>query len=288
MSDIVIESFFHEPTFTISYVVADPLTGCCAVIDPVLDYDANIAHTSMEFSDRIIAMIRERNYALQWILETHVHADHISSAVYLREQLGGRIAIGEHVLQVQAIFGKLFNAGEEFARDGSQFDRLLHDGESIVLGNRSINVVHTPGHTVACITFLIDDAAFIGDTLFMPDYGSARCDFPGGDARTLFRSIRRILALPPQTRLFLCHDYLPPGRTEYCWQSTVAEQNEHNVHAHAGIDEDTFVKMRNARDKTLAKPRLLLPSIQINMRAGHMPPAEGNGVHYLKIPLNRL
>ncbi len=288
MTNIIIDAFFHEPTFTISYVVTDPQTRRCAVIDPVLDYDASVGRTATTFADRIVALIRERGYSLQWILETHVHADHISSAVYLREQLGGQIAIGEHVVQVQTIFGKLFNVGDEFARDGSQFDRLLRDGDLVDLGSRSLQVMHTPGHTVACITLLIDDAAFIGDTLFMPDYGSARCDFPGGDARALYRSIRRILALPPQTRLFLCHDYLPPGRADYCWESTVAEQNARNVHAHAGVVEDEFVAARDARDKTLAKPRLLLPSVQLNMRAGHLPPAEGNGVRYLKIPLNVL
>jgi glyoxylase-like metal-dependent hydrolase (beta-lactamase superfamily II) len=288
MTNIIIDAFFHEPTFTISYVVTDPQTRRCAVIDPVLDYDANVGRTATDFADRIVALIRERGYSLQWILETHVHADHISSAVYLHEQLGGQIAIGEHVVQVQTVFGKLFNAGDEFARDGSQFDRLLRDGDVLELGDRRVQVMHTPGHTVACITLLIEDAAFIGDTLFMPDYGSARCDFPGGDARALYHSIRRILALPPQTRLFLCHDYLPPGRSDYCWETTVAEQLAHNVHAHAGIGEEDFVVLRNARDKTLVKPRLLLPSVQLNMRAGQLPPAESNGVRYLKIPLNVL
>jgi glyoxylase-like metal-dependent hydrolase (beta-lactamase superfamily II) len=288
MSDVRIQAFFHEPTFTVSYIIADPVTGHCAVVDPVLDYDANSARTSSEFADRMIAFIRAQRYRLQWILETHAHADHLSAAQHFRAELGGQIAIGEHIVQVQQMFGKLFNAGNEFARDGSQFDRLLRDDEIFAIGELPVRVLHTPGHTLACITYLIDDCAFIGDTLFMPDYGSARCDFPGGDARTLYRSIRRILALPPQMRLFLCHDYLPPGRSEYCWQTTVAEQRAGNVHAHAGIDEDTFVAQRTARDRELAKPRLLLPSVQVNMRAGQFPPAEGNGVSYLKIPLNML
>ena len=288
MTQVAIQAFFHEPTFTASYVVADPSTRRCAIIDPVLDYDPNIARTSTEFADRIIAFVRANGYSLQWILETHAHADHISAAIYLREQLGGKIAIGEHITQVQTVFGKLFNVGAEFARDGSQFDRLLRDDEVFALGDLSVRVLYTPGHTLACITYLIDDAAFIGDTLFMPDYGSARCDFPGGDAHALFRSIRRILALPPATRLFLCHDYLPPTRSEFCWQSTVAEQNRGNVHAHVGISEADFVALRQGRDRALDKPRLLLPAIQINMRAGLLPPAESNGVSYLKIPIDVL
>ncbi|HSB97748.1 MAG TPA: MBL fold metallo-hydrolase [Spongiibacteraceae bacterium] len=288
MNQAVIQAFFHEPTFTVSYVVADPATRCCAVIDPVLDYDANIARTGSAFADRIIAFVRERDYTVQWLLETHAHADHLSAAFYLRAQLGGAIAIGEHIVQVQKVFGKLFNAGTEFARDGSQFDRLLRDGEVFTIGALPVRVLHTPGHTLACITYLIEDCAFIGDTLFMPDYGSARCDFPGGDARVLYRSIRRILELPAHTQLFLCHDYLPPGRSDYRWQTTVAEQNNSNVHAHVGIDEAAFVALRTARDRELAKPKLLLPSVQVNMRAGQFPPAESNGVSYLKIPLNAL
>ncbi len=288
MSNVVIQAFFHEPTFTISYVVADPVTRQCALIDTVLDYDPNIARTSTEFPDRIIAFVRANNYTVQWILETHAHADHVSAAVYLRAQLGGKIAIGEHITQVQTVFGKLFNEGDEFARDGSQFDVLLRDNEVFAIGAVQARVLHTPGHTLACITYLIGDTAFIGDTLFMPDYGSARCDFPGGDARTLYRSIRRILELPSQTRLFLCHDYLPTGRSEYCWETTVVEQKRNNLHAHAGVSEEAFVALRQARDKELAKPRLLLPSVQINMRAGCFPTAENNGTHYLKIPLNVL
>jgi glyoxylase-like metal-dependent hydrolase (beta-lactamase superfamily II) len=288
MKPIAIEPFFHEPTFTISYVVADPDSGRCAIIDPVLDYDAHIARTSTEFADRIVAFVRERNYALDWILETHAHADHVSAAIYLQQQLGGKTAIGEHITQVQQVFGNIFNLGAEFARDGSDFDRLLGDGETIALGEKAIRVLHTPGHTLGCVTYLIDDAAFIGDTLFMPDYGSARCDFPGGDARSLYRSIRGILSLPPTTRLFLCHDYLPPTRSTYCWETTVAEQNGRNIHAHAGITEDQFVALRQQRDRALPKPRLLLPSVQINIRGGRFPPPEANGVGYLKLPLNVL
>lgn len=281
-------AFFHEPTFTISYVVHDPVTKHCAIIDPVLDYEPAIGCITHTFADRIIAFVRDRNLQVQWILETHVHADHLSSGMYLRELLGGQIAIGKHVAEVQAIFGKLFNAGADFARDGSQFDRLLNDGDTLTLGELNIEVLSTPGHTRACVTFVIGDSAFIGDTLFMPDYGTARCDFPGGDAATLYRSTRRILALPPSTRLFLCHDYLPPNRREYCWETTVAEQRRANVHARIGVTEEQFVALRTARDADLPKPRLLLPSVQINMRAGELPPAEGNGIHYLKIPLNKL
>lgn len=286
MSSVTIKAFFHEPTLTISYVVADPISGHCAAIDPVLDYDPNIARTSTEFADSLIAFVLANQYALDWILETHAHADHISAAVYLQQKLGGKIAIGEHITQVQQIFGKIFNLGTDFARDGSDFDRLLRDGDVIALGEKNIRVLYTPGHTLGCVTYLIDDAAFIGDTLFMPDYGSARCDFPGGDARMLYRSIRHILALPSAMRLFLCHDYLPPGRSVYAWESTVLEQNQRNIHAHFGITEEQFVALRTERDATLAKPRLLLPSVQINIRAGRFPTPEMNGVSYLKLPLN--
>ncbi len=288
MNNPSIQAFFHEPTFTVSYVVADPITRQCAIIDPVLDYDPSIGRTSSEFADRIIEFVRAHNYSVQWLLETHAHADHISAAVYLRAQLGGKIAIGEHITQVQQVFGKLFNVGSEFARDGSQFDYLFRNDEQFAIGNLPAQALATPGHTLACVTYLIGATAFIGDTLFMPDYGSARCDFPGGDARALYRSIRRILALPATTRLYLCHDYLPATRSDYHWETTVAEQNRSNVHAHADIDEEEFIALRNARDRTLPKPRLLLPSVQINMRAGQLPPAENNDVSYLKIPLNSL
>lgn len=288
MSTLAIKAFFHEPTLTISYVVADLIGRHCAVIDPVLDYDPNIARIGTAFADRMIAFIRENQYTLDWILETHAHADHISAAIYVQQHLGGRTAIGEHIVQVQQVFGKIFNSGSNFSRDGSDFDYLLHDDEEIALGEKTIRVLHTPGHTPACVSYVIDDVAFIGDTLFMPDYGSARCDFPGGDARTLYHSIRRILALPPATQLFLCHDYLPSGRSQYCWQTTVAEQRMKNIHAHDGIAEDEFVALRQQRDETLAKPRLLLPSVQINMRGGRLPPPETNGISYLKFPLNLL
>jgi glyoxylase-like metal-dependent hydrolase (beta-lactamase superfamily II) len=288
MGNAAIHAFFHEPTFTVSYVVADPVMRRCAIIDPVLDYDASIARSGTDSADELVRCVRDNGYSLQWILETHAHADHLSAATYLRAQLGGSIAIGAHISVVQEVFGRLFNEGESFARDGSQFDRLLREGDSLQIGSLDVRVMHTPGHTPACVTYVVDDAAFIGDTLFMPDYGSARCDFPGGNAHALYRSIRRILALPPQTRLYLCHDYLPPGRTDYRWETTVAEQDRTNIHAHAGVGEAQFVALRHARDRELPKPRLLLPAMQVNLRAGAFPPVEENGISYLRIPLNVL
>ena len=288
MNEVAIEAFFHEPTFTISYVVADMASKRCAIIDPVLDYDASIGRTSTEFADRIVAFVREQNYTLDWILETHAHADHLSSSIFLQKMLGGKIAIGEHITQTQQVFGKIFNLGADFKRDGSDFDYLVRDGETLALGDSQIQIMHTPGHTLACVTYLIGDAAFIGDTLFMPDYGSARCDFPGGDAHALYRSIRRILTLPASTRLFLCHDYLPPGRSEYCWESTVAAQRRGNVHMHDGVSEAEFVALRRARDAQLPKPKLLLPAVQVNIRGGRLPTPESNGISYIKIPLNVL
>ena len=240
----------------------------------------------MRSADAIVDYVRREGLAVEWILETHVHADHLSAAPYLQERLGGRTGIGAHIVEVQAIFGKAFNAGTEFARDGSQFDRLFQEGDRVQIGHLDVEVLHTPGHTPACLTYVIGDAAFVGDTLFMPDYGTARCDFPGGDARTLYRSIRKVLALPPQTRIFLCHDYKAPDRETYQHMTTVAEQRQANVHVHEGISEDEFVRMRTERDATLDMPRLILPSVQINMRAGHMPPAEDNGQVYLKVPVN--
>lgn len=283
-----IKTFFHEPTFTATHVVADADSGQCAIVDPVLDYDAAAARTTTTFADAVAAYVRAQGYSVQWLLETHVHADHLSAAPYLKQLLGGEIAIGEHVVTVQKVFGTLFNSGDDFARDGSQFDRLLADGECFALGGLTVEVLHTPGHTPACITYVIGDAAFIGDTLFMPDYGSARCDFPGGDARALYHSIQRILDLPQATRLFLCHDYLPEDRSEYHWETTVEAQRHHNVHIHDGIDEEAFVALRTARDAQLDMPRLLLPSVQVNMRAGALPPPEDNGISYLKIPVNVL
>lgn len=288
MSKVAIEAFFHEPTFTISYVVADIATMHCAIIDPVLDYDSSNGRTSTEFSDRIVAFVRQKQYIVDWILETHAHADHLSSAIYLRSLLGGKIVIGEHITQVQETFGKLFNLDADFKRDGSDFDYLVRNGDKLALGGSEIEIMHTPGHTPACVTYTVDDAAFVGDTLFMPDYGTARCDFPGGDAHALYRSIRRILSLPESTRLFLCHDYLPAGRSEYRWEVTVADQRRENVHVHDGVSESEFVELRKTRDTQLAVPKLLLPSVQVNIRGGKLPVPENNGTRYIKIPLNKL
>lgn len=282
----VVTAFFDEPTNTVSYVVKDPGSNACAIVDSVLDYDPAAGHTSTESADAIIAFVEGNGLKVEWILETHVHADHLSAAPYLKQKLGGRMGIGFNITVVQNTFGKIFNAGTEFARDGSQFDHLFTDGETFTIGGLTGQTMHTPGHTPACMTYVIGDAAFVGDTMFMPDYGTARADFPGGDARVLYRSIRRVLSLPGETRLFLCHDYKAPGRDDYRWETTVAEERANNVHVHDGISEDTFVAMRTARDATLKMPRLILPSVQVNMRAGRMPPAEDNGVAYLKVPLN--
>ena len=281
-----IASFFDPATFTVSYVVHDPATLEAAIIDSVLDFDPNSGRTATTSADAVVDYINSHKLKVTWLLETHAHADHFSAAPYLQDKLGGKIAIGAAITTVQQVFGKLFNAGTEFARDGSQFDALFKDGDTFAIGNLPVTVMHVPGHTPACIAYVVGEAVFVGDTMFMPDYGSARADFPGGDARTLFRSLRRILSLPPETRLFMCHDYLPKGRTEYVWETTVAAEREGNVHAHDGITEDEFVAMREARDATLDMPRLILPSVQVNMRAGHMPPPDENGVTYLKIPVN--
>ena len=283
----IVTHFFDEPTNTFSYVVQDPGSAACAIIDSVLDFDYAAGRTDVRSAEEIIAFIRDNHLDVAWILETHVHADHLSAAPYLHEALGGKTGIGANITVVQEVFGKAFNAGTEFARDGSQFDRLFKEGDTFAIGNLEGRVLHTPGHTPACLTYVIGDAAFVGDTLFMPDYGTARCDFPGGDARTLYQSIQKVLALPDATRLFLCHDYKAPGRDEYCHATTVAEQRAHNVHVHEGIGEEEFVRMRTERDATLAMPRLILPSVQVNMRAGHMPPAEEDGQVYLKVPINR-
>jgi len=283
-----ITAFFDEATWTVSYVVADPQTKRCAIVDSVLDFDPASGRTDTASADRIIAFVREQGLEVEWILETHVHADHLSAAPYIQDALGGKLAIGAHITDVQEIFGKVFNAGTEFQRDGSQFDVLMKDGDTFRIGNIEAEAIHTPGHTPACMTYVIGDAAFVGDTLFMPDYGTARADFPGGDARTLYRSIRRIFELPPETRLFMCHDYKAPGREAYVWETTVADERAHNVHVHDGVSEDEFVTMREARDATLGMPRLILPSVQVNMRAGEMPPAEDNGQSYLKLPVNAL
>jgi glyoxylase-like metal-dependent hydrolase (beta-lactamase superfamily II) len=254
----------------------------------VLDYDAAAGRTDTKAADALIAYVREHDLRVEWLLETHVHADHLSAAPYLKEKLGGRIAIGANITVVQDVFGKVFNAGTEFERDGSQFDALFKDGDRIRIGGMEGYAMHTPGHTPACMTYVFGDAAFIGDTLFMPDYGTARADFPGGSARDLYRSIRKVLALPPQTRLFLCHDYKAPGRDSFQWETTVAEQRASNVHVRDGVTEDQYVAMREARDKTLGMPKLIIPSIQVNMRAGDLPDPEDNGVRYLKVPLNRI
>ena len=264
----------------------DPSGQSAAIIDSVLDYDPKSGRTSTVSADRIVDHVRAENLTIDWILETHVHADHLSAGAYLKSKLGGRLAIGDHVGAVQATFKKIFNIEPEFRTDGSQFDRLFRDGEGFAIGALHARALYTPGHTPACVTYLIGNAAFVGDTLFMPDYGTARTDFPGGDAATLYRSIQRLYELPPATRLFMCHDYKAPGRDRYAWETTVAEQRSANVHLHAGIGEADFVRMRSERDKTLSMPLLILPSVQVNMRGGHLPPPEDNGISYLKIPLN--
>ena len=282
----IIRAFFDNPTFTVSYVVHDPETKQAAIIDSVLDFDPASGRTSFGSAEAIIAYVADKGLSVDWLLETHAHADHLSAAPYLQQKLGGKIAIGEHIVTVQNVFGKLFNAGTDFQRDGSDFDRLFADGDHFQIGKLDVTVLHVPGHTPADIAYVIGDAVFTGDTMFMPDYGTARADFPGGDARQLFQSLRRILSLPATTRLFMCHDYLPAGRTEYAWETTVEAERTGNVHAHDGITEDEFVAMREARDATLDMPRLILPSVQVNMRAGHMPAADDNGITYLKIPVN--
>lgn len=280
-----IQPFFDPVTGTASYVVHGGLDSPCAVIDPVLDYDPKSGKTSTRSADRIVDFVREHHLQVLWILETHAHADHLTAAPYLRDELGGKIAIGGQIRTVQGVFKKIFNLEPGFALDGSQFDRLLEDGETFAIGALQAQAISVPGHTPACMAYRIGDAVFVGDTLFMPDVGSARCDFPGGSATTLYRSARKLLALPPETRLFMCHDYPPPGRPAQ-WECTVADQRAHNIHLHDGVSEAGFAAMRTARDRTLEMPTLILPSIQVNIRAGHLPPAEDNGVTYLKIPIN--
>ncbi len=290
-----IESFFDPATFTFSHVLADLSTRQCALIDSVLDYDPKSGRTSTTSADRLVDRVKALDLQVQWILETHVHADHLSAAPYLKKRLGGQLAIGAHITTVQNVFGKLFNAGAEFARDGSQFDRLLEDGEIFQIGTLQARAMHTPGHTPACMTYVVSDTgdvsdkqvAFVGDTLFMPDYGTARCDFPGGNASVLFQSIQKVLSLPDSTELYLCHDYPPETREPHCI-TTVSEQKNANVHVHRGVNEAEFVAMREKRDASLAMPVLILPSVQVNMRAGQMPPPEDNGQRYLKIPIDAL
>jgi len=282
-----VTGFFDPVTNTISYVVKDPESKSCAIVDPVLDLDYAAGRMSHKSADRIVAFVREHGLSVAWLIETHVHADHLTAAQYLKAALGGRIGIGDRIAAVQDTFGTVFDEGPEFRRDGSQFDRLFKDGDSYRIGGMTAVALHTPGHTPACMTHVIGDAAFVGDTLFMPDGGSARADFPGGDARTLYRSTRRILSLPRATRLFMCHDYGPNGR-DIRWQTNVAEERAFNIHVRDGISEDEFVAMREARDRTLDMPRLILPSLQVNMRAGHMPPPDSNGRRFLKVPIDVL
>ncbi len=288
MSRPVIESFFDPQTSTVSYVVAEPDGPHCAIIDSVLEFDPKSGRTATASADRLIDFVRNKQLAVDWILETHAHADHLSAAPYLQRALGGKTAIGAHIVDVQRIFAGIFNLEPDFATDGSQFDRLFADGDRFRIGQLEVEVMHTPGHTPACLTYLIGGTAFVGDTLFMPDYGTARADFPGGDAAALYRSIQKVLALPANTKLYLCHDYLTPERAEHAWETSVGEQLAHNVHVRQGISESDFVAMREARDKTLDMPRLLLPAVQINIRAGQLPPAESNGTSYLKTPVNLL
>ena len=282
-----VRTFFDKATFTATHVVWDPATKRAAIIDSVHDYDPKSGRTDTASANAVIAFIQQEGLEVDWILETHVHADHLTAAPYLQEKLGGRIGIGARVAVVQGVFKSVFNAEEAFATDGRQFDRLFEDGEQFQIGGLTVEVMHTPGHTPACVTYVMGDAAFVGDTLFMPDFGTARCDFPGGDARQLYRSIKRILALPPETRLFLCHDYGPGGRA-FEWVTTVAAQRENNIHVNDSVGEDGFVAMRTERDKQLSMPVLILPSVQVNMRAGVMPPPEANGISYLKLPVDAL
>ena len=282
-----VTAFFDPRTNTISYVVRDPGSKSCAIVDSVMDFDYAAGRISYESADKIIDFVRGEGLDVQWLIETHVHADHLSAAPYIQQKLGGQIGIGEKIVTVQNTFGKVFNEGTEFQRDGSQFDRLFADGDTYEIGGMKAFAIHTPGHTPACMTHVIGDAAFVGDTLFMPDGGSARADFPGGDARTLYRSIRRVLSLPGQMRLFMCHDYGPNNR-EIRWETTVADERAHNIHVRDGISEDEFVKMREARDATLDMPKLIIPSLQVNMRGGELPPADEEGKRFLKVPINGL
>ena len=280
-----ITAFFDPPTNTISYVVRDPATRSCAVVDSVMDIDYAAGRIAYGSADKIIAFIEQNGLELEWLIETHVHADHLSAAPYIQKKLGGKIGIGENIVAVQETFGKVFNEGTEFQRDGSQFDRLFKDGDTYRIGKMEAFAMHTPGHTPACMTHVIGNAAFVGDTLFMPDGGSARADFPGGDARVLYRSIRRVLSLPGEMRLFMCHDYGPNGR-DIRWETTVADERAHNIHVRDGVSEDEFVAMRQARDKTLDMPKLIIPSLQVNMRGGELPEPDESGKRFLKVPIN--
>ena len=280
-----VHAFFDPDTWSLTYIVQDPNSGSCAIVDPVLDYEAASGQTTTESADEVVAKVEAENLTVEWILETHVHADHLSAAPYLQKRLGGKIGIGAHITEVQNIFGNLFNAEPEFHRNGSQFNQLFADGDTFAIGGLTVTAMHTPGHTPACMTYHVGDSLFVGDTLFMPDFGTARCDFPGGNARALYQSIQRLFTLPPETRIFMCHDYMPNGR-EMRYETTVGEQKKFNIHLHDGISEEEFVTMRSAKDKTLSMPALMLPSVQVNMRAGELPPPEDNGIRYLKIPLD--
>jgi glyoxylase-like metal-dependent hydrolase (beta-lactamase superfamily II) len=282
-----VTGFFDRDTSTISYVVKDPASSACAIIDAVMDFDYASGRISTMSADRLIEHITSRILELEWLIETHAHADHLSGAPYIQQKLGGKIGIGEHIRTVQDVFGKVFNEGTEFQRDGSQFDQLFRDGDTYNIGSMTVHVMHTPGHTPACTTHLVGDAAFVGDTLFMPDGGTARADFPGGDARILYLSIKRVLALPPETRLFMCHDYGPGGR-DIAYETTVAKERSDNIHVRDGVTEDEFVALRTTRDKTLPQPKLIIPSLQVNMRAGHLPPPDKSGRQFLKVPINGL
>ncbi len=284
----VVTGFFDNATYTISYVVDNPATGACAVIESLLDYDPAAGRTKTTSVDKIIDFISARDLKVEWIIDTHVHADHLTAAPYIRERLGGRTAIGDNIARVQRVFSEIFNAGEAFHTDGRQFDHLFKDGEAYAVGSISARAIHTPGHTPACMSHLIGDALFVGDTIFMPDFGTARCDFPGGDAGELYDSIQKLFALPDETRMFLCHDYKAPGRDDYVWETTVGEQKRQNIHVGGGASREAFVKMRTERDATLGMPNLILPSVQVNMRAGEMPPPEADGKSFIKIPLNAL
>jgi glyoxylase-like metal-dependent hydrolase (beta-lactamase superfamily II) len=285
---IQVEAFFDPDTFTVTYVVADSVSRVCAIVDSVLDFEPASGRTSTHSADLVIEYIQSNNLSVAWILETHVHADHLSGSRYLKSKVGGQTGISKFISGIQATFKDIFNLDDSVPDDGRQFDSLLEEGDVLPLGELSIQVMHTPGHTPACLAYLVADALFVGDTLFMPDFGTARVDFPGGDAATLYQSIQRIFTLPDETRLFMCHDYKAPGREVFAWETTVADERENNLHIHAGVTEQEFVAFRQARDATLSMPRLILPSIQVNIRAGEMPPAEDNGVSYLKLPIDAL
>lgn len=283
-----VTAFFDEATFTVSFVVKDPNSAKCAIVDSVLDFDYSSGNTDTKSADEVIKFVQDNNLEVEWLLESHVHADHLSAAPYIQKKVGGKIGIGDRITVVQDTFGKVFNEGTEFQRDGSQFDMLFKEGDTFAIGDLEGHVLHTPGHTPACLTYVVGDAAFVGDTLFMPDFGTARCDFPGGSSETLFASIQKILSLPDETRIFVGHDYKAPGRDEFAWETTVAEQKALNIHVGGGKAADEFVKMRNERDATLAKPKLIIPSLQVNMRAGNMPEPDTDGNVYLKVPVNKL